>query len=153
MAWRRMTERLPLGVVFVLGMAALNIMTQPPVAVADPRSAGLPRLEFETPPGLSLQAASERPRTAPVDPRGAMGYRLPLVSRQKVPAQVVSGVLIPAHTTYVILRPGYWERVGSTEGEAVSAIANAEADDPPAQSKSGIRGWSIWRLFRRSGER
>ena len=83
-----------------------------------------------------------------------MGYRLPLVSRQQVPAQVVSGVLIPAHTTYVILRPGYWERVGATEGEAVSAIANnAEADNPPSQAKSGIRGWSIWRLFRRSGEK
>ena len=124
-----------------------------PVSAGETRRGGLPRLEFETPSGLSPQAASERTRPAPVDPRGVMGYRLPLVSRQRVPAQVVSGVLIPAHTTYVILRPGYWERVGATEVEAVPAIADAEADNPPSQSKSGIRGWSIWRLFRRSGEK
>ena len=36
--------------------------------------------------------------------RGVMGYRLPLVSRQEVPDQIVSGVLIPAHTTFVILK-------------------------------------------------
>ena len=124
-----------------------------PVSAGETRRGGLPRLEFETPPGLSPQAASERARTAPVDPRGVMGYRLPLVSRQKVPAQVVSGVLIPAHTTYVILRPGYWERVGATEVEAVPAITDAETGEPPTLPKRGIRGWSIWRLFRRSSEK
>ena len=44
--------------------------------------------------------------------RGVMGYRLPLVSRQEVPDQIVSGVLIPAHTTFVILRGGEWELTG-----------------------------------------
>ena len=46
-----------------------------------------------------------------------MGYRMPLVSRQGVPDQVVSGVLIPAHTTFVIVKPGYWELVGLEPGE------------------------------------
>ena len=60
------------------------------------------------PPGLPPRPAAGRPETAvvPHTLRGAMGYRLPLVSRQQVPDQVVSGVLIPAHTTYVILQPG-----------------------------------------------
>ena len=128
-----------------------------PVSAGETRRVGLPRLEFETPAGLSPQAASERtrPAPAPVNPRGVMGYRLPLVSRQRVPAQVVSGVLIPAHTTYVILRPGYWELAGSTEGEVgtVPAASDVKTDNPSSQSKTGIRGWSIWRLFRRSGEK
>ena len=144
----KMATTLALG----LGIA-LGLMTAPDVA-AQPRSGALPRVEFEAPPGLQPKTVEQsRPVLVLDTVRGVMGYRLPLVSRQEVPAQVVSGVLIPAHTTYVILRPGYWERVGATEGEAVSAIADAGADNPPSQVKTGIRGWSIWRLFRRSGEK
>ncbi|MDE0195930.1 MAG: hypothetical protein OXP08_10320, partial [bacterium] len=58
--------------------------------------------------GLSLRA--ERAGViVPGTLRGVMGYRLPLVSRQEVPDQIVSGVLIPAHTTFVILEQGAWE--------------------------------------------
>ena len=77
---------------------------------ADSSRSGLPRLEFETPP---VAVAQPGPVLVPETLRGVMGYRLPLVSRQQVPGQVVSGVLIPAHTTYVILKPGHWELVGA----------------------------------------
>ena len=77
-----------------------------------------------------------------------MGYRLPLVSRQEVPDQVVSGVLIPAHTTYVILRPGEWELTGLSAAEIellrkVAGKAAAGADDGEP------RGWRLFDLFRR----
>ena len=70
-----------------------------------------------------FEVAAPRARAAPrraVVPgtlRGVMGYRLPLVGRQAVPDQVVGGVLIPAHTTYVILAPGWWELVDDSEAE------------------------------------
>ena len=67
-------------------------------------------------PGLPPQEAA-RPVVVPATLRGIMGYRMPLVSRQGVPDQVVSGVLIPAHTTFVILKPGHWELVGLDPGE------------------------------------
>lgn len=122
-------------------------------AAPESRSNGLPRLEFEMPPSPSPKAATPQRAVVSKTPRGVMGYRLPLVSRQQVPDQVVSGVLIPAHKTYVILKPGYWELVDSTEGEveAVPTANKVEADNPPSQAKSGIPGWYIWRLFRRSG--
>ena len=82
----------------------------PPGTADSPRS-GLPRLEFEPPP---VAVERLRPVLVPQTLRGVMGYRLPLVSRQEVPGQVVSGVLIPAHTTYVILKPGHWELIGLT---------------------------------------
>ena len=88
--------------------------------------------------------------------RGVMGYRMPLVSRQGVPDQIVSGVLIPAHTTFVILKPGYWELVGLEPGEVErlrdasarreSAAAASERDAAPVK-----RGWNPLRLFRRQG--
>ena len=84
--------------------------------------------------------------------RGVMGYRLPLVSRQELPDQVVSGVLIPAHTTYVILQPGYWELVGLSPHEVESlrdAAAKAKADKPAAQSEPLPRGWNPLNLFRK----
>ena len=85
--------------------------------------------------------------------RGVMGYRLPLVSRQQVPGQVVSGVLIPAHTTYVILQPGGWELVGLSPGELEALRAAAKADEPAVHVESPVRRWNPLRLFRRSGER
>ena len=41
--------------------------------------------------------------------RRALGYRVPLVVKQRVPARIHGGVYVPAHETYVVLRPGYWE--------------------------------------------
>ena len=151
----KMAVRLLVGVGLPLGMVVLNIVTEPPDAAAEPRGGGLPRLEFEAPPSLPPQTAPEQPQpvVVPGTLRGVMGYRLPLVGRQRVPAQVVSGVLIPAHTTYVILRPGYWELVGlsPSEVEPVPAANDVRADSHPSQARSGIRGWNLFRLFRRSG--
>ena len=181
MAGRRMTTKSLVGAVTTLGIAfALSVMptcakAQPVQTVKGPQQQAqgtLPRLEFEAPDGgwvvelvdpdtpapEARQAGPlppglpSRPVVAPGTLRGVVGYRLPLVSRQQVPAQVVSGVLIPAHTTYVILRPGHWELVGlsSAEVEALRAAA-ARADEPAVQSKPVPRGWNLLRLFRRSG--
>ena len=85
--------------------------------------------------------------------RGVMGYRLPLVSRQEVPDQVVSGVLIPGHTTYVILRKGEWELVGLSAEEiellrqAAEKTQEEGIGEDPEESES--RGWRVFDLFRR----
>ena len=82
--------------------------------------------------------------------RGVMGYRLPLVSRQELPDQVVSGVLIPAHTTYVILQPGHWELVGLSPDDVVAIRAAAErsrVDEQASPAKPAGRGWNPFRLF------
>lgn len=86
--------------------------------------------------------------------RGVMGYRMPLISRQAVPDQVVSGVLIPAHTTFVILRPGYWELTGLTPEDVhllkdAASRAEAEALAPQAAPQPVRRGWNPLRLFRK----
>ena len=132
----------------LLVVGLLIFMLVPPDAAPESRKGGLPRLEFEAPP-----AAIDRPGAVvvPGTLRGVVGYRLPLVSRQQVPGQVVSGVLIPSHTTYVILQPGHWELVGLSPAEVEALRAAANADEPVAQSKSVSRGWNILRLFRRSG--
>ena len=78
-----------------------------------------------------------------------MGYRLPLVSRQEVPDQVVSGVLIPAHTTFVILRGGEWELVDLKPTELERLRVEPPASPPEAQPSG--RGWDPLRLFRRKG--
>ena len=97
-----------------------------------------------------LEPEDERTRV-PGTLRGVMGYRLPLISRQEVPDQVVSGVLIPAHTTFVILRGGEWELVGLAPEEvkrlkdaAEAAAAPPETEPPPVR-----RSWNPLRLFRR----
>ena len=83
--------------------------------------------------------------TAPYVPRGVMGYRMPLVSRQELPIQVVSGVVMPAHHTYVILRPGHWELL-TQGGEIVVPAEPVEAviEEPPPR-----RRWSLSDLFRK----
>ena len=107
----------------------------------------------------TLDHGEEQPGTAQLHPapvpntlRGVMGYRLPLVSRQEVPDQVVSGVLIPAHTTYVILKPGYWELTGLSPDDVNAlrvAAERAKADQQAAQSEPAVRGWNPFRLFKR----
>lgn len=85
--------------------------------------------------------------------RGVMGYRLPLVSRQEVPDQVVSGVLIPGHTTYVILRQGEWELVGLSAEEIEllrQAAERAETEElAEGADEAEPRGWRPFDVFRR----
>ena len=118
------------------------------------------RVEFSM-PVVEVAAAAQRPSalaaaglaelrrpeavTAPYVPRGVMGYRMPLVSRQELPIQVVSGVVMPAHHTYVILRPGHWELL-MEGGEIVLPAEPVEAviEEPPAR-----RRWSLFDLFRK----
>ena len=82
--------------------------------------------------------------------RGVMGYRLPLISRQEVPDQIVSGVLIPAHTTFVILKEGSWELVDVTPEELErfrEAVASRESPAPEVEPVR--RGWNPLRVFRK----
>ena len=100
--------------------------------------------------GLPPQEDAQ-PVVVPGTLRGVMGYRMPLVSRQGVPDQVVSGVLIPAHTTFVILKPGYWELIGLEPGEVErlrDASRRREFQPPTETVKSG---WSPLRLLRKQG--
>ena len=132
----------------LLAVALVMCVMVPPDAASESRSGGLPRLEFEMPP-----AAVDRPGpvVVPETLRGVMGYRMPLVSRQALPDQVVSGVLIPAHTTYVILQPGYWELVGLSPDDVKALRAFAEktkADQGAELSQPPARGWNPFRLFR-----
>ena len=125
-------------------------------AAVEPRSEFSPRSfsRSNAPPA----AEALEPSGGPSDPvrmpgtlRGVMGYRLPLVSRQELPDQVVSGVLIPAHTTYVILQPGYWELVGLSPDDVKAMRAFAEktkADQGAELSQPPARGWNPFRLFR-----
>lgn len=97
-------------------------------------------------------ARQAQPLPVPGTLRGVMGYRLPLISRQELPDQVVSGVLIPAHTTYVILKPGYWELVelSPDEARAMRAAADkATAGELSADSEPVARSWNPLRLFRK----
>ena len=85
--------------------------------------------------------------------RGVMGYRLPLVSRQEVPDQIVSGVLIPAHTTFVILEQGAWELVDLTAEEVLAlreaaARKEREAAAAEAAAEGTGRPWTLWRALR-----
>ena len=79
-----------------------------------------------------------------------MGYRLPMVSRQHVPDQVVSGVLVRAHETYVILRPGYWELLQADGGIVVPA-RQAPAPEVAAPPQ-GRRWWKPNTWFRKGGD-
>jgi hypothetical protein len=46
-----------------------------------------------------------QPGSAPEDCSSGL-YRLPIVTRMTVPTAIVGGVLLPAHQTSVVLRPG-----------------------------------------------
>ena len=109
------------------------------------RRAGLPPLE------------AHEPVVVPHTLRGVMGYRMPLVSRQGVPDQVVSGVLIPAHTTFVILKPGQWELLGLSEEEAallMEASGEPALDEPEGRNGGNAdrRRFRLFDLFRREAE-
>ena len=101
--------------------------------------------------GVPVLAASEAPRAGVIVPgtlRGVMGYRLPLISRQEVPDQIVSGVLIPAHTTYVILKERSWKLVDVTPEELqglMDSVARREAAVTEAEPVR--KGWNPLRIF------
>lgn len=133
----------------------------PPVQapmVAEAQSADLPPV----PPAAEPVSPTARPLAlqdlSPTPPlRGAMGYRLPMVSRQQVPDQVISGVLVRAHATYVILRPGYWELLQADGGivvparEAPPQETTSENAVPPQVEGQGRRWWNPASWFRRQG--
>ena len=122
----------------------------PPAEILDP-SAG--PAEAARDAGPARVPPPSDPVVVPGILRGVMGYRMPLVSRQALPDQVVSGVLIPAHTTYVILQPGYWELVGLSPDEVKGLRAAAEktkADEPATRSEPLARGWNPFRVFRKN---
>ena len=102
--------------------------------------------QTDLPPEPAAQKVE--PVRVPGTLRGVMGYRLPMVSRQEVPDQVVSGVLIPAHTTFVVLRGGEWELVDLKPEELERLRAEPPAVEPERQPAR--RGWNPLRLFRRT---
>jgi hypothetical protein len=67
--------------------------------------------------GLAVTAPAEPPRVT---------YVGPLIEEVWVPAQVVGGLLIPAHREWVVVRPGYWQ-VG---GQPLPVGAGAPARPP-----------------------
>ena len=101
--------------------------------------------------GLPLRTARAG-LTVPGTLRGVMGYRLPLVSRQEVPDQIVSGVLIPAHTTFVIVKQGAWELVDLTveEVQALRQAAVRKEREAAAQARAAEveKPWTLWRALR-----
>jgi len=121
-----------------------------------PSARGIPAPSGDTlePEGRGAEEAGlpliQPPVVVPENLRGVMGYRMPLVSRQGVPDQVVSGVLIPAHTTFVILKPGYWELVGLEPGE-VERLRHPVRPGSEPRAQPVKRGWNPLRLFRKLG--
>ena len=110
-------------------------------------AAGLSLLIMAAVFALQAEAASPgTPETAPQSgipsARGTLGYRVPLVVRQRVPARIIGGVYMPAHETYVVLRPGYWELEGAPEEPP-------EAGAPKAAPQA--EGRRLRRLFRTMG--
>ena len=121
-------------------------------------SGGVPALaEAEAAPaGNAPSGLPPRPVRAgvmvPGTLRGVMGYRLPLVSRQEVPDQIVSGVFIPAHTTFVIVKPGAWELVDVTAEELLALREAAARKERPAAAaeaaaEGAARPWTLWRAL------
>jgi hypothetical protein len=50
-------------------------------------------------------------------------YRLPVVTQIQVPDTIIGGVLIPRHTTYVVLQPGAWQMVNTEVLRQPGALA------------------------------
>ena len=123
------------------GEIDLTVQSQEAEQESAPRSA-----ELTAPTETRLLPVRMRvptPRGAIAVARGAMGYRVPLVVRQRVPAQILGGVYIPAHETYVVLQPGYWEALGTAEDPAVVS--------EPADAPQAPKGCWLRRLFRKWG--
>ena len=72
-------------------------------------------------------------------PRGTLGYRAPLVAKQRIGPMVVGGVYVPAHDAWVVLRDGHWGLVGETATVPVpSSLVIHQA--APAGRKSEAAG-------------
>ena len=133
-----------------------TVSPTPSGETVEPEGAGAGQAgDTRHPAGLPPQETAQ-PVVVPVTLRGVMGYRMPLVSRQGVPDQVVSGVLIPAHTTFVILKPGSWELVGLEPGEVqrlrdTSTMRKSAAEVNEGDGQPVRRGWNPLRLFRKRG--
>ena len=97
----------------------------------------------EGPQLLPTRMRVPTPRGGIAVARGALGYRVPLVVRQRVPAQILGGVYMPAHETYVVLQPGYWEALGAAE--------DPTAAGEPAEAPQAPKGCWLRRLFRKLG--
>jgi hypothetical protein len=69
---------------------------------------------------------------APPPPRCPQAhYRLPVVTQVQVPDTIVGGVLIPRHTTYVVLQPGAWQVVDAEALRQPGAPALPPGCQPP----------------------
>ena len=145
------TEPAPLQPEESAGPAATESPTPSGVNV-EPKGPGAGQAgDTRHPAGLPPQETPP-PVVVPGTLRGVMGYRMPLVSRQGVPDQVVSGVLIPAHTTFVVLKPGRWELVGLEAGEVQrlrDAASRESVMETGANAQPEKRGWNPLRLFRK----
>ena len=88
-------------------------------------------------------------------PRGTLGYRAPLVAKQRVGPMVVGGVYVPAHDAWVVLRDGHWELVGETStapGPSNLVIRQAPPQAPAAGEKDQDARRGFWhRLLGRIG--
>ena len=134
------------------GAPAASAALDPSRGAEDPEASGAGQAG-PPPPGLPAEPEGA---VVPGTLRGVMGYRMPLVSRQELPDQVVSGVLMPAHTTFVILKPGYWELTGLTPEEARILEQAADREKRKAEAarrapaaQQPARGWNPLKLFRR----
>ena len=116
---------------------------EPPAYEPDQEAAAAQRLSVLPAAGLGELRRAEAV-TAPHVPRGVMGYRMPLVSRQELPIRIVSGVVMPAHHSYVILRPGHWELLMEGGETVVSAEPVEEVVEEPQPAP-----WTLLDLFRR----
>ena len=94
---------------------------------------------------LPVRTRVPPPRGGVAEARGGLGYRVPLVVKQQVPARIRGGVYMPAHETYVVLRPGYWELEGAAEDPGAAAFVEPTGE-PEAASGCWLR-----RLFRKLG--
>ena len=54
------------------------------------------------------QQAADAPVPTPAPSCPVLTYRAPVVAQVRLPDRIVGGVLIPSHTTYVVLQPGVW---------------------------------------------
>ena len=134
------------------GAAPASVAPEPSRGPGSPAAPGAVQAG-PPPPGLPAEPEGT---VVPGTLRGVMGYRMPIISRQEVPDQVVSGVLMPAHTTYVILRPGYWELTGLTPEEveflekaAARGKAETEAARKVLPAQPAPRRWNPLKPFRR----
>lgn len=77
-----------------------------------------------------LQKNGGLPVVASPRPPEPLSYVGPVMQDLWVPAQVVGGMLIPAHRQWVVVRPGTWQ-VPRALGQPVPATAQPEGKEGP----------------------